>query len=301
MVVQLGTNPIAWSNDDDHALGAEISLETCLADTRAAGFTGIEMGHKFPRTAKELKDVLHRHGLRLVSGWYSANLLERDAAAEFAAMQDHLALLRALGCNVMVLCETTGAVHGDPRRPVFAARPQLDAAAWQRFTQRLEELARRMAEMDMGLAYHHHMGTVVQHEAEIDRLMADTDPAVGLLFDTGHLAFAGGDPAAVAQRHAARINHVHTKDIRRDVIDRAQAEDWSFLATVREGGFTVPGDGALDFDAALAPLAQHGYAGWIVVEAEQDPAKADPSAYARFGQGQLKACLDRLGLAVATA
>lgn len=301
MAVRLGTNPIAWSNDDDRSLGAEIPLSRCLAEAAAAGFTGIEMGHKFPQTAPGLREALAPHGLALVSGWYSGGLMTRDVESELRAMAPHTQLLKAMGCSVVIYCETTGAVHGDPQAPVFAQRPVADAATWRRFVDRLNDLGERLAAEGLHLAYHHHMGTVVQTEAELDQLMADTTPAVGLLFDSGHLAYAGGQPAAAARRHAARIVHVHTKDIRPNIVAQARAEDWPFIAAVRAGAFTVPGDGALPLADILAPLAECGYAGWIVVEAEQDPAEADPGAYARAGYQALRGVLADLGLELAAA
>ena len=293
MTVRLGTNPIAWSNDDLRELGGETPLETCLAEARAAGFDGIELGHKFPRDAAALRPVLDRHQLALVSGWYSANLLTRDASAELAAMRPHLTLLRELGCNVLVLADTSNAVHGDRAVPL-SRRPVLPDAAWPRFAARLTELADAVTHDGLSIAYHHHMGTIVQSEAEIDRLMALTGPNLKLLLDTGHAACAGADPRALARRHRARIAHVHCKDVRTNVMDAALRGDWSFLDSVVAGVFTVPGDGAVDFPAVLTELPD--YRGWLVVEAEQDPAKAHPLTYARLGHDNLARMARSAGL-----
>jgi inosose dehydratase len=286
MRVRLGINPLTWSNDDLPSLGAENSLETCLREAKAAGFAGVELGHKFPRTASELGPILAAHDLALVSGWYSARLLEQDADAEFEAMQPHLELLAALNCEVMVVAEVTGCVHGDLRAR-SSRRPYMPRGGWDRFGERMTRLAKRMRDRGMRLAYHHHMGTVIQSAEDVDRLMDATGPAVELLLDTGHLAYAGADPAVVAARYASRIAHVHCKDVRADVLAQARNRDTSFLDAVLAGVFTVPGDGAIDYRAVLAPLAAADYRGWLVVEAEQDPEVAHPMTYATLGYRNL--------------
>ncbi|HKD53724.1 MAG TPA: myo-inosose-2 dehydratase [Steroidobacteraceae bacterium] len=280
MSIRLGANPIIWSNDDLRELGADTSLETCLAQARQIGFEGMELGHKFPRDARELTSILGRFGLTCVSGWYSAELLTRSAAAELTHLRAHLDLLKAVGSTVLVFAEVSGAIHGDLHRPL-GGRPRLSAGDWQQFGQRVTEVARRTAAEGIRLAYHHHMGTVVQSEADIDALMAATGPEVGLLLDTGHARFAGADPVALAQRHAARIVHVHAKDVRAGVAAQAEREGWSFLRAVVEGVFTVPGDGCVPFERVFRELPR--YSGWVVLEAEQDPKKADPMTYASLG------------------
>jgi inosose dehydratase len=267
-------------------LGAATLLETCLAEGKQAGFAGFELGNKFPRDAAVLRPILARHGLDLVSGWYGSRLLERDVDAEMAEAEAHIALLSAMGCKVMVHAEVARAIHGD-RRAALSQRPVMTDADWAIFTPRITEFARRLKARGLWLAYHHHIGTVIETQAEIDRLMAVTGPEVGLLLDTGHLSFAGGDPALAARQHAGRIVHVHCKDIRAAVLQEAKARDLPFLAAVLDGVFTVPGDGAVDYAAVLKPLAEAGYAGWLVVEAEQDPAKAHPLTYARLGHDNL--------------
>ena len=293
MTIRLGINPIGWSNDDLRELGGATPLETCLAEAAAAGYSGIEMGHKFPRDAAALREVLERFNLTLVSGWYSAALLEQDAAAEMIALRPHLDLLLALGCEVLVLAETSNAIHGDRAIPL-SRRPVLADHAWDQFTRRVDDLAGLVHSAGLTIAYHHHMGTVVQTEAEIDRLMASTGDDVTLLLDTGHATFAGADPIALARRHRHRISHVHCKDVRPAVMASVIASDRSFLDSVVDGVFTVPGDGGVDFAGVLAALP--GYAGWLVVEAEQDPAKANPRIYARLGHGNLSAFAARAGL-----
>ncbi|HEX5650419.1 MAG TPA: myo-inosose-2 dehydratase, partial [Steroidobacteraceae bacterium] len=234
--VRLGINPLTWSNDDLPSLGAENSLELCLREARAAGYAGVELGHKFPREPAALRAALEPHGLALVSGWYSARLLERDADAEFAAMQPHVDLLAALGSAVVVVAEVTHCMHGD-RRARQSRRPHVPAGQWPRFGARLTRLAELMQRRGLRLAYHHHMGTVVQSAEDVDRLMQSSGEAVGLLLDTGHLRFAGADPVDVATRHARRVVHVHCKDVRPDVLADVRNRDTSFLDAVLEGVF----------------------------------------------------------------
>lgn len=296
MAIRLGVNPIGWSNDDLRELGGETPLETCLAEAKQAGFAGVELGHKFPREPPALKAALAPFGLACVSGWYSAALLERDAAAELAALRSHLDLLKAMGSTVLVFAETSNAIHGDVRRPL-SARPVLESNRWAQFGRRLTEVAEATLSEGVRLVYHHHMGTVVQSEADIDALMTHTGPAVHLLLDTGHATWGGTDPAALAARYRARIGHVHAKDVRRAVMERARAEDWSFLHSVVEGVYTVPGDGMIDYPAVFRALPD--YEGWVVIEAEQDPAKANPLTYAKMGRANLGRFLTEAGLRAA--
>jgi inosose dehydratase len=293
MTIRIGANPIGWSNDDLPELGGHIPLEQCLAEAKAAGFEGMELGNKFPREPKALKAVLDKHGLDLVSGWYSTFLLGRDGDAEFAAAQAHLDLLKALGCTVFIAAECTGTVHGDRGKPL-SSRPVMGEAEWRRFCPRLTRLAERVAGAGLTLVYHHHMGTVVQTGPEIERMMAECGPAVHLLLDTGHATWGGADPAALARRWRERIAHVHTKDVRRAVMEESAAEDRSFLDSVVAGVYTVPGDGMVDFVAVLKELP--GYSGWVVVEAEQYPQKANPATYARMGRANLARFLEEAEL-----
>ena len=294
MSVRLGISPIGWSNDDLPELGGDIPLDTCLAEASEAGFEGIELGHKFPRDPPLLQSLLGDHELHLVSGWYSGRLLERSVAEELVAIEPHRDVLAAMGSAVLVYAETSGGIAGDRTRPL-SRRPSLPNGHWRDFGIHLTELADRLAERGIRLAYHHHMGTVVETADEIDRLMASTGGSVGLLLDTGHLAFAGADPVDIAWRHGLRISHVHCKDVRPDVLARARAADQSFLDSVIDGVFTVPGDGAIDFGAVLGALKAANYRGWLVVEAEQDPAKAPPLVYARRGFAYLSAALRDMG------
>lgn len=294
--VRLGTNPIAWSNDDMRELGGTTPLETCLREAREAGFEGIELGHKFPREADALRPILAAHDMELVSGWYSSELLERSVEEEIENLEPHLALLEAMGCKTVVWAETTGCVHGSRQAPL-SARPVISDDAWPEFARRLSAVAAYVRSRGLWLAYHHHMGTVIETEAEVDRLMELTSDDVGLLLDTGHMTFAGGDPLAVARRYGPRIRHVHCKDVRTSILQAVLAEDSSFLKAVVDGVFTVPGDGDVDFVPVLSAVAEAGYTGWLVVEAEQDPLKANPFDYACKGFHGLAAYAREAGLA----
>ncbi len=284
MAIRIGANPIGWSNDDLRSLGGDTPLETCLAEAKLAGFSGMELGHKFPREPKALKALLDRHGLDLVSGWYSMSLLERDADAEWVAIQDHKNLLKALGARILIVAETSNAIHGDISIPLSRS-PRMSEAQWPVFCDRLSRLAARLADDGMQLVYHHHMGTVIETATDVNRMMQNTRAAVHLLLDTGHLTFAGADPVAIAARHHQRISHVHSKDVRASVLADVRRRDLSFLDAVVAGVYTVPGDGMVDYPAVFAQLG--GYDGWVVVEAEQDPAKANPFDYAKLGYDNL--------------
>src|SRR5260221_4752961 len=219
MTMRIGINPITWSNAHRRELGGATPLETCLAETREAGYAGIELGNKFPRRAGRLRPLLEGHGLALVSGWYSGGLMARSVAEEIAAIEDHLALLAAMGSGVLIFAETTGSIAGARATPL-SRRPRLAASEWAGFGARLTALAEHVAKRGVALAYHHHMGTIVESAAEIDRLIEFTGAAVGLLVGNGHLAHARADPLAVARRHSGRVNHVHCKDVRSDVLAR---------------------------------------------------------------------------------
>ena len=298
MSVRLGINPITWTNDDVPELGGDTPLETCLAETRLAGYAGTELGGKFPRAGAELRPILERHGLQLVSGWYDGRILEREPAAEWEAVLPHLTLLRDLGCRHVVYADTSRRAENDLWGPI-SRRPKLAAGDWPAYGRKLTELAERMAAFGVAMAFHHHMGTIVETDEEVGLLMARTGRAVGLLYDTGHCAFAGGDPVALARRHVDRIVHVHCKDVRPAILAQARASDASFMQAVVDGVFTVPGDGSIDYPTILGVLANHGYAGWLVVEAEQDPAKAHPLTCAKLGFCNLARLALQAGFTVA--
>jgi inosose dehydratase len=297
MTVRIGINPITWTNDDMPELGGDTPLATCLAETREAGFAGTEMGGKFPTTSSELAPLMVRHGLTFISGWYSGKLLSRGVDEEMQAMAPHLTLLAEMGCRVMVFAEGTGGTHGDRAAPA-ASRTEVPAGEWAAYARKLNVLAERMQARGVQMAFHHHMGTAVQTAAEVDRLMAETGPPVGLLLDTGHALYAGADPLALARKHAGRVVHVHCKDIRRDKLQVALACNMSFLDAIIDGVFTMPGDGCIDFLPILTVLREAGYAGWLVAEAEQDPVKANPLTYAKLGFRNLSELAKKAGFQV---
>ena len=291
---RLGIAPIAWSNDDLPELGGDTSLETCLSEARLAGFSGVESGGKFPSTAAELGPLLDAHGLRLVSGWYSGTVLDADLEAEKERVSGQLRMFRELGAPVLVYGETAGTIQNKRGAPI-STRRVLSDEEMRAYGRKLTAFAEFCAGQGVPLAFHHHMGTVVETEGDVDRLMAATGTAVGLLYDTGHLAFAGAGVLRVLDRHGSRINHVHAKDVRGHVADGLDREHESFLDAVLKGVYTVPGDGMVDFGAVAARLAAIGYEGWFVVEAEQDPAKAPPLEYARIGFAALSEALTAAG------
>jgi len=295
MSVRFGINPLTWTNDDLPSLGADTPLDICLQEGKAAGYTGFELGNKFPREAGALSAVLDKHELALVSGWFSGELLSRTTEEEIEAIDSHLQLLKTVGAKVMVYCEVTGCIHGDQQTPI-SYRPQLSESQWPEFGKRLTAVAEHCLKHGVRLCYHHHMGTVVQTEAEVDALMDHTGDAVALLLDSGHLTFAGGDPVAVQQRYASRIAHVHCKDIREEVLTDVLNRNLSFLDAVLNGVFTVPGDGCVDFQTIFKGLAQSAYQGWLVVEAEQDPIVAPSFKYAQLGCTNLKNLCNASGL-----
>ena len=294
MQIRFGVAPIAWTNSDLPQLGGDTSLETCLVETRQAGFSGTETGVKFPMGAAGLGPILQRFGLKLVSGWFSGELLGRSVEQEKQRIETQLATFKALGAAVLVYAETTGSVQSRIDAPA-SRRPRLPDAEFRDYGRKLTALAEHLADRGVPMAYHHHMGTIVENQREIDLLMANTGPAVGLLVDTGHLTYAGADVLGVTRTHAPRVNHVHCKDVRPEVLKRVRQKDASFLSAVLEGVYTVPGDGCIDYYAFARLLAEIGYEGWAVVEAEQDPVKAPPFEYSRMGREHLAAAFGAAG------
>ena len=295
-MIRYGVNPIGWINDDDLALGDHVSLEQCLREAGEIGFEGIEKGRKMPDDPRALRAVLAPHGLVLVSAWCSLALLPRGVEAEKTALDARLRLLRAMGCEVCILCETSNTIQSDPNAPL-STRPTLSEAEWPGFARALTEIARHVAGRGLVPVYHHHMGTVVQSGEDLERLLAQTGEELKLLLDTGHAALAGMDPGAVAARHAARIRHLHLKNVRPPVAREAIEKDRSFLDAVRAGVFTVPGDaeGGIDFMPVLRAVAGR-YEGWLVIEAEQDPNVREPRVYQSMGLAALRRMAREAGL-----
>ncbi len=280
--VHLGIAPIAWTNDDMPDLGAENTFEQCVSEMALAGFTGCEVGNKYPKDPVVLKKALDLRGMRICNQWFSSFLLtkpfeevEKDARAQ-------MAFLKAMGAKIIGFSEQSYSVQGQLTTPIFGHKYVMNDEEWKVLTDGLNRLGRiAKEEYGISLTYHHHMGTVVQTAEETDRLMEMTDPEYfSLLYDTGHFTFCGEDPLEMVKKHVKRIKHVHLKDVRPEVLERVHAENMSFLDAVRAGAFTVPGDGAIDYDPIFKVLEDAGYEGWMLVEAEQDPAKANPLEYA---------------------
>lgn len=285
----LGITPTGWTNDDAPGIGDDIPFEQCVSEMALAGFEGCSVGHKYPKDPKALKAALELRGLRVSEPWastfFTVEQMEDRTVESFRAQ---MAFIKQMGGTDVVVAELGHAVH---QQPVFvlANKPVFSDEQWDRMAAGLDRLGRMAAEEEMRLCYHHHMGTGVQTRAEVDRLMQSTDPeAVHLLLDTGHLYWAGDDPLEMARAYADRIKHVHLKDIRKDVLDRCTEQKMSFLESVMEGAFTVPGDGVIAFEPIFRALSDAGYEGWLMVEAEQDPRKANPLEYALKARAYLR-------------
>lgn len=296
-MILYGTNPIAWSNDDDTTIGAHLSLDDCLADCQKIGFDGIEKGHKMPGDGAALKAVLGDYGLRYAAGWHSTNLLVNDVATEKVALKAFIEMTKAAGGDHINACECSNTVHGKDHVAVND-RPVMSEADWARFSAGYEELSRFAAEEGVRMGYHHHMGTIIESASDIDRFMAMAGPATRLLLDTGHATFGGADPAEVAGKYMDRVSHIHAKNIRPEIMRDVRELSLSFLEGVRRGVFTVPGDpeGCVAFAPVLRIAAGQGYSGWLVIEAEQDPAVREPFHYQDMGLRALRALAREAGL-----
>lgn len=279
--VKLGIAPIAWTNDDMPDLGAENTFEQCVSEMALAGFTGCEVGNKYPKDHAVLKAALDLRGLTIANQWFSSFVLSKpmeEVEKDFIAQ---CKFLKAVGADTIGASEQSYSIQGQMHTPVFECKYVMVQKEWERFAKGMNRLGEIADSMGMKLVYHHHMGTVVQTAAEIDKMMDMTDPdKFSLLFDSGHLAYCGEDYVEVLKRHVKRVKHVHLKDIRPDVVKKVKDEKLSFLQGVRAGAFTVPGDGCIDFAPIFDILDAAGYKGWMIVEAEQDPAKANPLEYA---------------------
>lgn len=279
--VKLGIAPIAWTNDDMPELGGENTFEQCVSEMALAGFTGSEVGNKYPRDTEVLKKALNLRGINIAAAWFSSFLTTKPLEETVVEFIKHRDFLHAMGAKAVVVAEQGHSVQGMMDTPVFSKKPYFTEEEWNKLARGLEELGKLAAEKGMKVVYHHHMGTGVQTLEEIDKLMEMTDPSlVYLLFDTGHLTFSDVNPEVVLKKYINRIKHVHLKDIRKEVLDKVKSEDMSFLNAVKSGTFTVPGDGMIDYDPLFKILDENNYEGWFIVEAEQDPAKANPLEYA---------------------
>ncbi len=282
MSVKLGIAPIAWSNDDMPELGGDTSLEQCLSEASEAGFQGIESGGKFPKTSKELIPILNKYNLKLCSGWYGANLRKNTFEEEKSKIQNQLKLFQDCKAPCMVFAEVYGSIQGDPNINL-SKRPRMDLDESKKYYKKISEMGKYLEDQDMPLAYHHHMGTCIESEEDTRRLLENTDGSVKLTLDTGHMLFAKGDSLKIYKEFKERIIHIHCKDMRKNVLDNSLNHDYSFRQAFLEGAFTVPGDGCIDYKPFFDLLKEQNYSGWLVVEAEQDPAKANPFEYAKIG------------------
>jgi inosose dehydratase len=291
--IRLAIAPIGWTNDDMPELGGEIPFEQCISEMALAGFEGSEVGNKYPRDPERLNKALKLRGLTICNAWFSSFLTTKSLVEVEKDFVQQCDFLFAVGARVIGAAEQGNSIQGKPL-PIFDAKPRFTNEEWKRLTEGLNHLGALAKKKGMQLVYHHHMGTGVQTTEEIDRLMEMTDPElVGLLYDTGHLVFSGEDHLAILHKYLKRIKHVHLKNVRFEVMEKAKKEKWSFLQAVRNGVFTVPGDGGLDFVPVFDALKSGGYKGWWVVEAEQDPAKANPLEYALIARKYIK---DKAGI-----
>lgn len=297
MKARLGIAPIAWWNDDLAELSGDISLEGCLDEARTAGFTGMETGRRFPMDASVLRPILDAHGMSVCGGWFSGLLLDGEIEAEKDRIAEQMSLFKAVGAPCIVYGETAGTIQGNRDAPL-ATKRRLSDEEVRAYGRKMTTFAEWCSDQGMPISYHHHMAAPIETEEELDLLMRYSGDGLPLLFDAGHMAFAGGDVLRVIDKHHARISHVHTKDIRRDVVDSLDRTRESFLDAVIKGAFTVPGDGSLDFEEIVKRLASYGYEGWFVVEAEQDPIKNPPLEMARIGHRELERVMAAAGYEV---
>lgn len=280
--VRLGIAPIAWTNDDLPELGGENTFEQCVSEMALSGFTGSEVGNKYPKDTKVLKKALELRGIQICNAWFSTYFTTKEEQQTIDAFIEHRDFLHEMGAKVIGCSEQGHSIQG-LELPIFDNKPVFTDEEWERLAQGYNKLAELAQEKGMKLCLHHHMGTGIQTPEEIDRFMDSTKENVYLLFDTGHIYYSEGSQEAVdaiIDKYIQRIVHVHLKDVRENVLQQLKEEKWSFLKGVKEGVFTVPGDGSIDFDHVFGVLKKHGYEGWMVVEAEQDPGVANPLEYA---------------------
>ncbi|KTD43166.1 myo-inosose-2 dehydratase [Legionella parisiensis] len=283
MHIKLGIAPINWCNDDDPELGKEISFEQCISEMSEVGYTGTELGNKYPRDVSVLKKALRDRGLELSSAWFSTFFIEPGQYENtLSRFMEHLSFMRAMGASFINVCECGHAIQGTELPIISTHKPEFNEEQWGKLIQGLHTIGRIAYDFDMQLVYHYHAGTGVFYEHEIDYLMENTSPQlISLLLDTGHAAFADIDPLALINKYNDRISYVHLKDVRAEILNKVKSAHMNFLDAVRAGVFTVPGDGAIEFAPVIQMLQKNQYSGWMIVEAEQDPAKAPPFQYAK--------------------
>jgi inosose dehydratase len=285
--VRIGAVPNGWSNDDLPALGGQIPYEQCLDEMALAGYEGTEMGSKYPTDPAVLGEALGLRGLRMSGAWFSAYFtVEGGEQQTLENFKQSIPFYKALDIKHIYAAEVGHSAHLQPI-PALANKPNFDDRQWDRIISGLEKIGRMADDNGLRIVYHHHTGTGVETQADIERLMDSTDPALlWLLLDTAHAVCGGADPLALAQKYAGRICHVHLKNVRAKVLERMKSEGLSFWDAIKAGIFTVPGDpeGMIDLEPILKVLDERGFKGWLVVEAEQDPARANPLKYFRMGR-----------------
>ena len=297
MSVKLGIAPIAWSNDDMPELGGDTPLEQCLFEASQAGYIGIESGGKFPKKSEELIPILNKFNLKLCSGWYGANLRKNSVQEEKNLIQGQLNLFKDCAAPCIVFAEVFGSIQGDPSKKL-STRPKMSNDEWKDYCSKISELAKYLDGEGMPLAYHHHMGTVIESEEDTIRLLENTNDSVKLTLDTGHMLFAKGNFLNIINNFRDRVIHIHCKDIRENILKKSLSEDLSFREAFLEGAFTVPGDGCIDYKPLFDILKNNNYKGWLVVEAEQDPKKANPLEYAIKGYKYITDTLKKSNLEI---
>ena len=293
MKIKLGIAPIAWSNDDMPELGGDTPIEQCLEEASAAGFTGIELGGKFPRNPGITNFLLNKYKLKMPGGWYGSLLRTRSAEDEWVAMQDHLNLLKLVNADVFVFADVSGSIQGDQTKRL-STRPTMEDDEFVEYCKKINDISNRLSDEGIPMSYHEHMGTIIQTENDVDRFMNNTNQNTFLLYDTGHLLFAEANYERVLKNYISKINHVHCKDIRQNILENSLKNDLSFRESFLDGVFTVPGDGCIDYEPLFEILYQNNYDKWLIIEAEQDPKKANPLEYAKIGYTYLSKTLKKV-------
>ena len=294
MKIKLGIAPIAWSNDDMPELGGDTPIEQCLEEASAAGFTGIELGGKFPRNPGITNFLLNKYKLKMPGGWYGSLLRTRSAEDEWVAMQDHLNLLKLVNADVFVFADVSGSIQGDQTKRL-STRPTMEDDEFAEYCKKINDISNRLSDEGIPMSYHEHMGTIIQTENDVDRFMNNTNQNTFLLYDTGHLLFAEANYERVLTNYISKINHVHCKDIRQNILENSLKNDLSFRESFLDGVFTVPGDGCIDYEPLFKILYENNYDKWLIIEAEQDPKKANPLEYAKIGFTYLLSTLKKVG------
>jgi len=290
MKIKLGIAPIAWSNDDMPELGGDTPIEQCLEEAATAGFTGIELGGKFPRNPGITNFLLNKYNLKMPGGWYGSYLRGKSAKEEWLAMQDHLNLLKMVNADIFVFADVSGSIQGDQTKKL-SARPYIENYEFTEYCKKINEISNRLYDEGIPMSYHEHMGTIIQTENDVDRFMEKTNENTFLLYDTGHLLFAQANYERVLKNYVTKINHVHCKDIRKNILENSLKKDLSFRKSFLDGVFTVPGDGCIDYEPLFKILYENNYEEWLIIEAEQDPKKANPFEYAKIGFNYLSKSL----------